>query len=515
MNIDLAYSRPKKTAEVLGEFPQDRHRFLQKKVLLTGEQGILDSANGRLTFLYSLRLLVRICPNISVLLPAGQEPLRSEADQLSNRIAFGKAVEFISPGAEQVDHFGAILSVGSTVRPSLPWTAINSNGWTVRTSSGDKALPADSHIDNPIGALAAACLGVGDVFKRLIDLNPARGGLLNDLEFSLRTYQAPPVDCGPKLPERIDAGLLVVGAGAIGNAIVALLSHLPIMGNIHVVDRQRFEDENLGTCILIGPDDVSKPKAQVMERVLREAGKAAWGFEGSFKDYAEGLSETYPAIVLNALDNIDARHEVQRTLWPDMLIDGAIGDFACQVSRHPWAEDVACLICLFQKPTRLSTDLSAVATGLRPSRIEVPDALVTDADVEAAPPEKRDYVRARLGKPICSVVSEAVAQQISLEEQARGFEPSVPFVAAFSACMIMAEAIAYLMGLPSKLEPRFQFDFLLGPSYGQEYPQARRPTCLCQRRKNIDKLRAVHAPRRALRMRQEAGLTNPDSLLTV
>ena len=40
------------------------------------------------------------------------------------------------------------------------------------------------------------------------------------------------------------------------------------------------------------------------------------------------------------MDNIDVRHEVQRTLWPNVVIDGAIGDFMCQVRRHPWPGNI-------------------------------------------------------------------------------------------------------------------------------------------------------------------------------
>src|ERR1700692_3629979 len=112
-------------------------------------------------------------------------------------------------------------------------------------------------------------------------------------------------------------------------------------------------------------------------------------------------------------------------------------------------------------------------------RLQDPDSLVTEADVEAAPSKKRDALRLRLGHPICSVVQQAMAQKISEEQQEHNFEPSVPFVACFSACMVMAETLAYMCGWKSKLAPRFQFDFLRGPAFGLELPQVRRPNCIC------------------------------------
>jgi hypothetical protein len=74
----------------------DCYRFVNKRVLLTGEQATLATANGRECLLCSLRLLVRICPNLSVVLPPGAGALLEECRRLADRIAFGRAVEFPS-----------------------------------------------------------------------------------------------------------------------------------------------------------------------------------------------------------------------------------------------------------------------------------------------------------------------------------------------------------------------------------------------------------------------------------
>ncbi len=66
MNLDLIYSRPQKTAEGLAGLAVDHHRFLTKKVLLTGEPHVLASSNGAQCFFDSIRLLIRICPNIVI-----------------------------------------------------------------------------------------------------------------------------------------------------------------------------------------------------------------------------------------------------------------------------------------------------------------------------------------------------------------------------------------------------------------------------------------------------------------
>src|SRR5215470_9075380 len=128
MNTELAYSRPLKTAGQLGDLAEDRHRFLNKNVLLTGESELLATANGKNCFLDSLRLLVRICPNVTMCLPAGNESLLGNARKLAERIAFGKPVVF-KDAVQDFSGYDAILSVGAKSHPALPSTTINSNGW--------------------------------------------------------------------------------------------------------------------------------------------------------------------------------------------------------------------------------------------------------------------------------------------------------------------------------------------------------------------------------------------------
>jgi molybdopterin/thiamine biosynthesis adenylyltransferase len=488
MNLDLIYSRPAKTAAQLATKAIDHHRFLAKKALLTGEPDILNTVNGRECFLSAFALLIRICPNIRIHIPAGCDDLGAVSNAFVKRIAFGPGVEH-SDHVDDLRQFDAILSVGTAVKPDLPWTTINSNGWLARVSSGARGLPADVAMDNPVGALAAACLGVGEVFKRLIKLKPERAELLDGFSFSLRSYRAGETDCGPQLPSSLDVDLLLVGGGAIGNGTVRLLSQLHCRGRIDVVDAQAYGEENLGTCLLMGTADLGEPKAKMLASHLQAPGLQVEHFGMTFEQYARQTRRA-PAMVLNGLDNIPGRHQVQRTLWPDIVVDGAIGDFTCQVSRHPWPDDIACLICLFRQPADAPVEkIQMEATGLSQDSLFRPDDLLSASDVERAPRDKQEFLLARLGKPICSVIQEGIAPKLSEEEQEKGFEPSVPFTACFSACMVVAEMVAHLMKWPSALAPRFQFDFLMGPQYGQELPQERRAACICARHKNIERAR--------------------------
>jgi molybdopterin/thiamine biosynthesis adenylyltransferase len=476
---DLPLSRPLSAAARLGELAPDHHRFIDKRVLLTGEAGTLATANGRECLLSSLRLLPRLCRNLSVSLPADASQLAEECHTLAGRIAFGGTVKIIS-GTPDYTGYDGILSVGTAAHSDLPWTVINSNGWLARVSSGTSCLPAASDLTNPVGALAAASLGVAEVFKRLIGLKESRGRLLDGLAFSLHSYRCQEDEPGPALPTELPLDLLLVGAGAIGNGIIHLLSRLPTSGQGWIVDAQTFRKENLGTCLLIGPQDLGVPKAEFAEKILRGRLRAR-GFHEELEAFQRRLGSElrYPRVVLTALDNIDARHAAQK-LWPDLIIDGAIGDFPCQVSRHQWGKDSACLLCLFRHPPGPAAETVAnLATGLSRSRVQQAEEVVTEEDVRAAPAERQSWLRERLGRQICSVVREGIAQQISHESQRHGFAPSVPFVACLSACMVVTELVKFAAGWSTELETRYQLDMLTGPAFGCILPQEKRRDCEC------------------------------------
>jgi ThiF family len=486
----LDLSRPVAAADSLGDQAPERHRFTTKRVLLTGEPEILDTQNGKDCLLAAVRMLSKMVRGVSILLPEAS-PLERDVSQVLKDISFGAHPPLIVKDAD-LRSFHAILSVGSNTRPDLPWTTINSNGWTARVSSGPTHLSRDCNQSNPVGALAAVSLGAAEVFKRLIKLIPERGELFDALAFSLYSYDAKD-EPGPPLPDSIPIDILLVGVGAIGNGVLFLLEALPISGRAVFVDNQSFGEENLGTCILIGPKDIGSSKAQFAESLLSKK-LSCLGFPQDIVEFNAVTVKKlpYPKIILSGLDQIEPRHAVQ-SLWPNLVIDGAIGIFACEATLHPWGEDLSCLYCDFERPPERSEKLESKLTGLREERLGDMTSLVTDKDVRAAPIEKRARLKTQIGKEICSVVSEATVEKLSQEAQQKGFEPSVPFVACLSSCMMITELIRETLRWPKVLETGFQFDVLMGPEHGIRKAHSRKPNCICvQRKRIIDSLRTKH-----------------------
>jgi molybdopterin/thiamine biosynthesis adenylyltransferase len=504
----LSYSRPLATAARLGDDAPDRHRFLEKHVILTGDPAILATPNGRLMALTALRLLPRLTPHVTVWLPGAPATLVDELAREGERIAFGGRV-LVHTDATPLDddvirHADAVLSVGAGPRRATDaesrdgildpaaglaerWTTIASNGWCTWVARGPLPTAVSTTQANPIGAVFAASLGVAEVFKVLIVLKSERGAPADGTPFSLLTYRAGDGAPGPALPDLLDIDALLVGVGAIGNGIVAVLAEFTLAGRVVVIDRQTYGPENLGTCILVGPKDLGTEKPMLARRALAHL---APGLEVDprFGDAEELLSAVRPApaVILNGLDSREARRAAQR-LWVDVTVDGAIGDFMCQVSCHPGDPnvDTACLRCLFAPETGPRADeVAAAASGLRIDRVNVDD-VVREEDVLAAPEEHREALRTQVGRPICSVTSEAVARAISAVEQRKGFEPSVPFVATCSAAMVVGEWVKAVTGLPSTLDPRFQFDVLHGPAAGSDFPESRHADCECVQRRGV------------------------------
>ena len=144
INSDISLSRPIACAAQLAPYAADVHRFSDKRVLLTGDAEILATDNGRFLLFDNIRLLVRFCRFVDVWLPASLGELRREAASLAKQIEFTKPVNFLDD-PPNYSSYDAILSVGITGRPDLPWTTINSNGWLARVSStGTNLDPACS-----------------------------------------------------------------------------------------------------------------------------------------------------------------------------------------------------------------------------------------------------------------------------------------------------------------------------------------------------------------------------------
>ncbi|MBS0418660.1 MAG: ThiF family adenylyltransferase [Proteobacteria bacterium] len=501
VSIEQAVSRPLAVAEGLLRRPIDETVVYSKVVVLTGETGVVATANGRWCFLDALALLSRVVGHLIVAVPPEAKHLRQEVDAYCER-AWTRGAISIVDGAELTLLRGAhaVLNIGAEMRPELPWTSINANGWIARVSSRTK-LPADTHEPNPIAALLAASLGVTEIFKRIFEVPEEIAPLLGLTQFSLYELTTSPTCLGPALPSQLRfPDTLLTGAGAIGNAIALLLAQLRIEGRLHIIDRQRYRDENMGTCLLMERNGwLKEPKALRLAAWLKQHSilnvtSDEITIEAAIADNRlDGLTID---LALNGLDDPGARRETQR-LWPSVIIDGGINEVGAAVTEYrlDWQE-CGCLMCWFDAPQLDEKALQSRWTGLRRDSLDDANRQLSDRDIVTADESKREWLRARQreGKTVCSVVTEAqLAARLGVAAN-EGFRPSVPFVAAASASLVVGAAVRAFVFPQEPAPSMFQIGSLfLGPAHSATAKRSPSERCQCVLQRKL--IMAVHARR--------------------
>jgi hypothetical protein len=499
-NKNLAASRPMGVAGELGAPVLEPAVIFARRVILTGEAASLRQQNGRWCFIDSLRLLSRVVGDLSVVVPDELPNFKAEVDELLTGLWSQGRVRRIAAQACDLKNATAILNVGTAVRPDLPWTSICANGWIVRCTSGTQPLPHGNDVDNPLASMLAASFGVAEVFKRVYGVPTHKAAPMIDVAFSLFELSTDFADCGPYIPKPIALpNTLLLGAGAIGNAVVLLLSHLPVTGRLLVLDKQAYGTENYGTCMLLDDTQwIKEPKATSLAAWLKNRSELEVAGEQSTVEDAMGrelLKELRPDLVINGLDDIGARKAVQK-LWPSLLVDGGINSVGAAVRAHSMAHrHLACMRCAFVEHVQDHIDVQSKATGLSRSSLEGnPNRLITDEDIAKANPQHREWLRSqqKLGRTICSTMSAAQADGLGLALE-EGFHPSVPFVAAASAALVMAHVLRTMLWPGKKFFHGFQFESVFaGVDTAQRYNKLASANCDCTRNASIiDAIRAT------------------------
>ncbi len=505
------YDRHLRLAEKVTGLPREEavEKFLAR-VLLTGDAEILQSRDGRLTALTAVNLIARFCPKIDI--DFGGTKLQREALELISRIDRGPLVEFRAVDRAPWPEYEAVLYIGRPGRVSSNSTSIVGRGWLAAVSSAGPAPALPEAAYTPFGPILAACFGAADIFKRLLHADPEKVTLLGPSVFSAYLYQvwgtdtAP--DSEPALPPRIDLPVtLLAGAGAVGDAFAYALNEVPgVRGQLAVVDKQDVEDDsNLNRYSLAFHEDAhgATParKVDLVDRIFKGSGIRCTPHKEEIGTYLGRMfagGEPRPRVIVSAVDNNEIRPTLQR-LWPDVLIEGATSDSLFQVSRHAHADGLACLMCIHEvngtgQISQLYEEVAADKTGLAVETVRAAlrddERVVTEADVTAAPEQKRLFLRDRLGKQICSVLSELA--KLSETPEAVPQAATVSFVSMAAGAFAAAELVKCAAELGSPLETLYQMDMFMPLENAMLLPVEKTKSCDCHtRRREIDRYRTI------------------------
>jgi molybdopterin/thiamine biosynthesis adenylyltransferase len=329
----------------------------------------------------------------------------------------------------------------------------------------------------------------GEVFKIVTALGPRTYRSANTLDFSPVTL-APQCD---QPPEHLHIERVVlVGAGAIGTAVALILEALGATGELIVVDRQVFEPPNVISYSLGSQCDAAArlPKVDIVRSALQ--GMDVSTIHGTVDDLIasiDGGEVPMPHTVLGAVDNIEARHDLQR-IYADLVLDGGTGGQAgTTISLHEALPTGPCMNCYFPAFTKHATVEQRLhqITGLPLARIAQGDRPITEEDLLSLASQSRNLLEEHLGKPVCGLGRLIGLTTVNGDNN---YRPSAAFVAQQAAGLIVGALIA--RSQPSIRLPmrQVEYDTLYGPSPDMVDGRRSRPGCYCQVRADI-----IHAVR--------------------
>lgn len=340
------------------------------------------------------------------------------------------------------------------------------------------------------GHMLAAAFGAGEAFAVAADIatDPAtRRAVTSFCPVTL----SDDVTAAPDLPAGTEINSALLGLGAVGTAAAVILAGMGLTGSLLIADRQRFEEENIGTYSLGTAADAEAKthKVDLAAELLRPHFDIR-EHRGDIADLPARVDADelpWPNIVLSAVDSVEARHQVQR-LWAEHHID--VGTGSTTVGLHHARAKGACLQCFFPIRTDGPTPEQRLATQLGiDSHALGRDELWTDEEIAALPASADPRLATLVGKPKC-----ATANLLGLTALpgAADYRPSVPFVSQQAACLLVGRLIAELVS-PSQFEAGYapprtnfaQYDTLLGPRWADLEGRDPSAGCYCQQRSLI------------------------------
>jgi hypothetical protein len=247
------------------------------------------------------------------------------------------------------------------------------DAWTVRVG-GTSAY--ENKRTNCVVALAGAAVAAGELFRAVFaEFLPADRRNRSSYDLQLLDGLSAP------MPSNISLGrICLVGAGAIGQAVIYTLAHAPVQGEIVVIDPERISLSNLQRYILATDDDVGASKCKIAARALVGSKLAFQGIEAVWgRSGVEGHAER----VCTALDSERARIEVQSSL-PKAIYNAWTQPTDLGWSRHESFGQEPCLACLYWPQGERPSQHVLIARALKLDEARILAYLVHNIPVDAA-----------------------------------------------------------------------------------------------------------------------------------
>jgi hypothetical protein len=242
---------------------------------------------------------------------------------------------------------------------------VDAVGWVAGINKNfDKNLSAVA----PAAIFSVSC-GVAKLFWA--SLSGSDKHIKEEYSISLLDFTLNPVTPDEFIRPQIDFGQIVlVGAGAIGAAFSFALYHSEWKARLHIIDRDRYESQNIETTMHIDVNDANKnrPKAIALSEKMCSDFIYATGEKSEITSNKCEIKGNYRYLI-SAVDNSETRRALRQSAETTLIINGGVGGSKedaghVLVSRHGGHDQS---ISALYKSDRLKTE-----TNLPPP-IEIAD----------------------------------------------------------------------------------------------------------------------------------------------
>ncbi len=333
------------------------------------------------------------------------------------------------------------LVVGTAMRRSVApalWAGIGCDEAMV----GSAPVSVREGPTEPLFAASAACSVVAAVLRRVIAAD-ALPPVPDPLRMAARELGIPE----GAMPELDLSGTVLVGAGAVANGFLRALRHLPVRGELAVIDPKEVASGVLNRCLFFTEADVGHPKA------LALATRAAPHLPGvrlvpyveDFGAYARRVGTVPRAVV--TVDSRRARRVIQKFI-PGEIVDGSTTDArAVVVHSHRQPTTHACLACVYRNVPEEHARERSIAEGLGVSLTDVQEGFISKAAAARIAASYPDTNLASLvGKGYDTVFRERCSSQALLLPEGRQVLAPFAFVSALAGTLMVVELLRMAAG---------------------------------------------------------------------
>jgi hypothetical protein len=246
----------------------------------------------------------------------------------------------------------------------------------------------------------------------------------------------------------IDVGeCWLLGAGAVGCAILWALRDLPVTGRLNVVDPKRVTAGNLNRQVLFNESDVGRWKADAaVARAI--ALLPALELVPHVKTFQTAFAGRPISRVLVGLDSREVRQEVQRELPVEVFDASTTGALEVLFHYNHVSEQRACLECVYPTRTDKLAQSRHVAEGLGLTLDEVQAPFIT-GDVAEKLAASFPHLKANelMGRAISSVYRENCAAAVLRSSGGEQFLAPFAFVSILAGTLLAMHLVSRLQGM--------------------------------------------------------------------